>query len=194
MQSCILPALVNAIFSALQQGRLLCHETAAALVQRGVVDTQLIAHDKEVYDIAWGGVGVFASVSADGSVRVFDLRYDGLGGICADIRLQIRMCLGCVSRPRLLGLQRKPRVTAYHLRHSKGASKHVAAFRDKEHSTIIYESPQPDTPLLRLGWNKQDPRYMATISMDSSRVVVLDIRCAVWLPARGLLSTPLVSI
>jgi len=45
-----------------------------SLVQRGVVDTQLIAHDKEVYDIAWGGVGVFASVSADGSVRVFDLR------------------------------------------------------------------------------------------------------------------------
>ena len=40
------------------------------------MDTQLIAHDKEVYDIAWGGVGVFASVSADGSVRVFDLRYD----------------------------------------------------------------------------------------------------------------------
>lgn len=44
------------------------------LMQKGVVDTQLIAHDKEVYDIAWGGVGVFASVSADGSVRVFDLR------------------------------------------------------------------------------------------------------------------------
>ena len=39
-----------------------------------MVDTQLIAHDREVYDIAWGGVGVFASVSADGSVRVFDLR------------------------------------------------------------------------------------------------------------------------
>ena len=34
---------------------------------------------------------------------------------------------------------------------------------DKEHSTIIYESPQPDTPLLRLGWNRQDPRYMATL-------------------------------
>lgn len=43
-------------------------------LQKGVVDTQLIAHDKEVYDIAWGGGGVFASVSADGSVRVFDLR------------------------------------------------------------------------------------------------------------------------
>ena len=68
-----------------------------------------------MYDIAWGGVGVFASVSADGSVRVFDLR-------------------------------------------------------DKEHSTIIYESPMPETPLLRLGWNKQDARYMATILMDSSKV------------------------
>lgn len=107
-------------------------------VEREAVDTQLIAHDKEVYDIAWGGAGVFASVSADGSVRVFDLR-------------------------------------------------------DKEHSTIIYESgsgggsggsnsgagdggaPSP-TPLVRLGWNKQDPRYMATIIMDSPKVVVLDIR------------------
>lgn len=72
-------------------------------IEKETVDTQLIAHDKEVYDIAWGGVGVFASVSADGSVRVFDLR-------------------------------------------------------DKEHSTIIYESSEPDTPLVRLGWNKQDPR------------------------------------
>lgn len=90
-------------------------------LERGVVDTQLIAHDREVYDIVWGGVGVFASVSADGSVRVFDLR-------------------------------------------------------DKEHSTIIYETPEPGQPLLRLAWNRQDPRYMATIVQDSPRVVVLDIR------------------
>ena len=90
-------------------------------IEKSVVETQLIAHDKEVYDIAWGEARVFASVSADGSVRIFDLR-------------------------------------------------------DKEHSTIIYESPQPDTPLLRLAWNKQDLRYMATILMDSNKVVILDIR------------------
>ena len=42
--------------------------------------------------------------------------------------------------------------------------------RDKEHSTIIFEAPTENTPLLRLGWNKQDPRYMATILMDSSKV------------------------
>ena len=49
---------------------------AHVYVQKGQVDMQMISHDKEIYDIAWGGVGVFASVSADGSVRIFDVRYD----------------------------------------------------------------------------------------------------------------------
>ena len=45
----------------------------------GHVRTQLIAHDKEVCDIAFskagGGRDMFASVGADGSVRMFDLRH-----------------------------------------------------------------------------------------------------------------------
>nr|SVE69796.1 EOG090X060Z [Eubosmina coregoni] len=90
----------------------------------GHVKTQLIAHDKEVYDIAFsragGGRDMFASVGADGSVRMFDLR---------------------------------------HL----------------EHSTIIYEDPQ-HRPLLRLAWNRQDPSYLASIAMDASEVVILDVR------------------
>ncbi|OWM82550.1 WD repeat-containing protein LWD2-like [Punica granatum] len=94
-------------------------------VEKEVVEAQLVAHDKEVYDVSWGGTGVFASVSGDGSVRVFDLR-------------------------------------------------------DKERSTIIYENvtaPNRDqSPLLRLEWNKADPRFMATVGMDSSAVVILDIR------------------
>ncbi|CAN8265042.1 unnamed protein product [Cochlearia groenlandica] len=89
-------------------------------IEKSFVETQLIAHDKEDNDIAWGEARIFASVSADGSVRIFDLR-------------------------------------------------------NKEHSTIIYESPEPDTPLLRLAWNKQDLRYMATILMDSNKVMILDI-------------------
>ncbi|KAG0344040.1 ddb1 and cul4 associated factor 7 [Podila humilis] len=38
--------------------------------------TQLIAHDKEVYDVTFAGnnADIFASVGADGSVRLFDLR------------------------------------------------------------------------------------------------------------------------
>ncbi|CAD6193636.1 unnamed protein product [Caenorhabditis auriculariae] len=42
----------------------------------GNVRTQLIAHDKEVFDISFsrGNSQVFASVGADGSLRLFDLR------------------------------------------------------------------------------------------------------------------------
>ncbi|TFK75342.1 WD40 repeat-like protein [Pluteus cervinus] len=38
--------------------------------------TQLIAHDREVYDVAWlpGSTDLFVSVGADGSLRAFDLR------------------------------------------------------------------------------------------------------------------------
>jgi WD repeat-containing protein 68 len=39
------------------------------------VKTQLIAHDKEVYDFAWAkDKDIFATVGADGSMRMFDLR------------------------------------------------------------------------------------------------------------------------
>ena len=41
--------------------------------------------------------------------------------------------------------------------------------RHLEHSTIIYEDPQHH-PLLRLGWNKQDPNYLATMAMDALEV------------------------
>lgn len=90
-------------------------------VETETIETQLIAHDKEVYDVAWGGASVFASVSGDGSVRVFDLR-------------------------------------------------------NKEQSQIVYESPDPNTSLIRIGWSNHDERYMAAAMMDSSKVVVMDPR------------------
>ena len=44
-------------------------------IEKGVVYTQLIAHDKEVYDISFSPEeNIFASVGADGSARQFDLR------------------------------------------------------------------------------------------------------------------------
>src|ERR1700682_2355167 len=44
-------------------------------VETGQAQTQIIAHDKEVYDIAFSSQqNIFASASADGSVRMFDLR------------------------------------------------------------------------------------------------------------------------
>eukprot|EP01061_Rhynchopus_euleeides_P011042 TRINITY_DN20615_c0_g2_i1.p1 TRINITY_DN20615_c0_g2~~TRINITY_DN20615_c0_g2_i1.p1 ORF type:complete len:349 (+),score=46.27 TRINITY_DN20615_c0_g2_i1:36-1082(+) len=83
--------------------------------------TQLIAHEKEVYDIAFGeGSNVFASVGGDGSVRLFDLR-------------------------------------------------------SLEHSTIVYET-EDCAPLLRVVWNKQESNYLATVRLDSSDIVILDVR------------------
>jgi hypothetical protein len=62
--------------------------------------TQLIAHDKEVYDIAFmkESTQIFASVGADGSVRMFDLR--SLGGCrgCWGIGFFIFAPVGKVKR------------------------------------------------------------------------------------------------
>lgn len=94
-------------------------------VPKQVAKTQLIAHDKEVYDIAFSPEkNIFSTVGADGSLRMFDLR-------------------------------------------------------SLEHSTILYEtgsSGLASKPLLRLGWNKQDEHYLATMAMDSTKVIILDIR------------------
>jgi WD repeat-containing protein 68 len=47
--------------------------------------------------------------------------------------------------------------------------------RALEHSTILYES-QGFNPLLRVSWNKIDGNYLAALAMDSSSLVILDIR------------------
>ncbi|KAL7269168.1 hypothetical protein RUND412_008179 [Rhizina undulata] len=98
--------------------------------------TQLIAHDKEVFDVRFmsGSVDIFASCGADGSVRMFDLR-------------------------------------------------------SLEHSTIIYEpgvmkSEKEDggspvnspAPLLRLAASPHDSHLIATFSLDSHIVRILDVR------------------
>jgi len=91
-------------------------------IEKGASVIQLIAHDKEVYDIAFSPLPyMFASVGGDGSVRMFDIR-------------------------------------------------------SLETSTILYETPDPKTSLLRLAWNKQDPNYIATIMTDSPKAIILDIR------------------
>ncbi|KAG5467107.1 hypothetical protein LSCM1_01288 [Leishmania martiniquensis] len=43
-------------------------------VETGAQKTKLVAHDKDVYDIAFASAHTFASCGADGSLRFFDLR------------------------------------------------------------------------------------------------------------------------
>ena len=83
--------------------------------------TQLIVHDREVFDICFApGIHQFATASADGSLRLFDLR-------------------------------------------------------SPEQCSLMYETCD-QTPLLRLAWNKMDAQYVAVLSMDSSVVVIVDLR------------------
>lgn len=43
-------------------------------IETGEQKTKLVAHDKDVYDVAFASAHTFASCGADGSVRFFDLR------------------------------------------------------------------------------------------------------------------------
>ena len=47
--------------------------------------------------------------------------------------------------------------------------------RNLESSTVLYEK-QDISACLRLAWNKHDPFYLATITLDSNTINVLDIR------------------
>jgi WD repeat-containing protein 68 len=118
--------------------------------QNDKATAQLIAHDKEVFDIAFtSGTNIFATVGADGSVRLFDLRSASF--------LPFNFAL-YLSRPLSLT---QPTIFAFP--------------RNLEHSTIIYESPKY-TPLVRVKWSHVEPNLLAALIMDSSTVVVLDTR------------------
>ena len=87
----------------------------------------------------------------------------------------------CLPQPAPWRL-RRPRCTSSRVLEPAFAPLQVRMFdlRSLEHSTIIYESADGQggapVPLIRLEWNKQDPNYLAVITMDSNCVVILDIR------------------
>jgi WD repeat-containing protein 68 len=128
-------------------------------VETGQAKTQLIAHDKEVFDVAFAkGTDVFASVGADGSVRMFDLRY-----VCT-----------CIYSSRSLEhstIIYETSAAAKALTTPAGGPAGV----DTNIQTAL-QSPHEQSPLLRLAWNKQDPNYLATFQLNSKSVLILDIR------------------
>lgn len=110
--------------------------------------TQLIAHDREVYDVAWvpGSIDAFVSVGADGSLRAFDLR----------------------SLEHSTILYETPALS----------NKKPAATSSNANPLPPTPSSGPTTPasLLRLSFNPYDANYLATFHIDSSEVQVLDMR------------------
>lgn len=151
--------------------------------------TQLIAHDKEVYDVAFArGTDVFASVGADGSVRMFDLRalehstivYETAPALVPVVREETAGA-GVVG-----GSGRKassiPSTTTNTTTTTTTTNRplHPAATApplpnttpSASTTTMSFESPS----LLRLAWNKQDPNYIATVQVASASVLILDVR------------------
>lgn len=93
--------------------------------------TQLIAHDKEVFDIAFAqGPHVFASVGADGSVRMFDLR-------CLEHSTII------YESPKLLALLR--------LSWNKVDPNYLATFAVDSTTTVVLDIRAPSSPVAELG-------------------------------------------
>ena len=100
-------------------------------VHAEAVRTQVIAHDKEVFDLAFSrGVDVFASVGADGSVRLFDLR-----------RLEHSTII--FETPNLEPLLR--------LEWNRQDPNYLATFMVDSQYTIILDIRQPCRPVAMLG-------------------------------------------
>ena len=85
---------------------------------KGEIKTQLIAHDQEVYDVSFskgraGSANNFATVGADGSVRLFDLR-------CVAASQALQVVIAFPQEPGPLH------------RHIRGPLQHTAAARGME--------------------------------------------------------------
>ncbi|ORY19698.1 WD40-repeat-containing domain protein [Clohesyomyces aquaticus] len=110
--------------------------------------TQLIAHDKEVFDVRFcaGSVDVFVSCGADGSVRMFDLR----------------------------SLEHSTIIYEPSEKAPGGSDRGSPAGRispTKAQQTMSYAPP-----LLRLSASPHDAHLLATFAQDSNIIRILDVR------------------
>lgn len=128
------------------------------------VKTQVIAHDKEVFDLAFSrGTDIFASVGADGSVRLFDLRSLEHSTIIYETQ----------NLEPLLRLE-----------WNKQDPNYLATFMVDSQYTIILDIRQPCTPVAILGghagcvnavaWAPHSSCHICTAA-DDSQALIWDI-------------------
>jgi WD repeat-containing protein 68 len=126
--------------------------------------TQLIAHDKEVFDVRFcaNSVDVFVSCGADGSVRMFDLRSLEHSTIIyepsdkGEKRMQIFFGLWVTIRANYI----LPTVS------SPGNLS----------PTLSKQTVSNPPPLLRIAASPHDAHLLGTFSQDSSIIRILDVR------------------
>lgn len=137
--------------------------------------TQLIAHDKEVYDVRFcaQSTDVFVSCGQDGSVRMFDLRSlehstiiyeptgkDDRGNASPFLHLH-PFFPGPLPHPH----KRKPLLT-----------KTPDANGGRMSPTLAQQTLSHPPPLLRLATSPHDHHLLATFAADSNVIRILDVR------------------
>jgi DDB1- and CUL4-associated factor 7 len=127
--------------------------------------TQLIAHDRDVFDMAFArGKDVFASVGADGSVRMFDLR-------------ALEHSTIIYESPNYEALLR--------LEWNKKDPNYLATFAVERSKTVILDIRRPSIPLAELGghigpinsvaWAPHSPCHICTVA-DDKQALIWDLR------------------
>ena len=168
-------------------------------ISTGVPVTQLIAHDREVYDVAWSPAQreIFASVGADGSVRMFDLRslehstilYEaapspsvpatstttttssgsgGGGGSSGNSSAGTTTAGGKEAASGTGGTSPSRKKTG-----GGGGSSSASSSNNNNNNN---NNAGPPAPLLRLAFSPTSPNYLAVVHADSPHVQILDTR------------------
>lgn len=131
----------------------------------GSVKTQLIAHDKEVFDIAFSRLGngreVFASVGADGSVRMFDLRH--------------------LEHSTII-FEEPSRVPLLRLACNKQDHNYIATFAQDSNEVIILDVRIPCTPVAKLNNHRATVNGMAWAPHSSCHICTAgdDNQALIW--------------
>ncbi|KAI9098813.1 WD40-repeat-containing domain protein [Phlyctochytrium arcticum] len=139
--------------------------------------TQLIAHDKEVFDVAFAkGTDVFASVGADGSLRMFDLRNLEHSTILYE----------AVPPPPTEGTQARrgsdpENSPLVRLAWNKQDQNYLATFQSNSSSILLLDIRVPAIPILELrghassvssmSWAPHSSGHLCTGAEDSSALV-----------------------
>jgi len=127
-----------------------------------VAKTQLIAHDREVYDLAFSrGKDVFASVGADGSVRMFDLR-------------SLEHSTILYESPKLDPLLR--------LAWNKQDANYLATFMVDSNRTIVLDIRVPSMPVVELGGHNGSVNATAWAPHSSCHICTAgdDAQALIW--------------
>lgn len=129
--------------------------------------TQLIAHDKEVYDVTFANNNsdIFASVGADGSVRMFDLRALEHSTIIYETASSIPGL-----QPSSPHMAAQPPVPLLRLSFNKMDANYLSTFHADSSSVQILDIRVPGIPVSELRGHKGTVNCMAWSPISGSEI------------------------